>query len=114
MTLSDRYRASSAMLARAEQTIPLGSQTFSKSRTSLPVGAAPLFAERGDRGHLWDVDGNEYVDLVAGLACVTLGYRDPGVDAAVTQQLQSGVVFSLPHRLEAEVAERIVSLVPAA
>src|SRR3954469_19456929 len=101
MTLSDRYAASGELLSRAERTIPLGSQTFSKSRTSLPVGAAPLFAERGEQGHLWDVDGNEYVDLVAALACVTLGYRDPGVDAAVAEQLRSGVVFSLPHRLEA-------------
>lgn len=114
MTLSERYRESIRLLERAERTIPLGSQTFSKSKTSIPVGAAPLFAERGDGGHLWDVDGNEYVDLVAGLACVTLGYRDPGVDAAVAEQMQRGVIFSLPHRLEAEVAERIISLVPCA
>lgn len=114
MTLRERYRKSGEMLERAERTIPLGSQTFSKSRACLPVGAAPLFAARGDGGHLWDIDGNEYVDLIAGLACVTLGYRDPGVDAAVAEQLASGVIFSLPHRLEAEVAERIVSMVPAA
>jgi glutamate-1-semialdehyde aminotransferase len=114
LNLQGRYRESLSQLARAEQTIPLGSQTFSKSRTSLPVGASPLFAERGLAGRLWDIDGNEYVDLVAGLACVTLGYRDPDVDAAVTEQLTRGVVFSLPHRLEAEVAERIVAMVPAA
>jgi glutamate-1-semialdehyde aminotransferase len=114
MSLVDRYAASLSLLERAERTIPLGSQTFSKSRTSLPVGAAPLFADRGDQGRLWDVDGNEYVDLVAALACVTLGYRDRGVDEAVVRQLTKGVVFSLPDRLEAEVAERIVAMVPAA
>jgi glutamate-1-semialdehyde aminotransferase len=114
VTLHERYRTSNELLARAERTIPLGSQTFSKSRTSLPVGSAPLFADRGEGGRLWDSDGNEYVDLVAALACITLGYRDAGVEAAVTKQLRSGTIFSLSHRIEAEVAERIVAMVPAA
>ena len=108
------YERSLEHLTRAERTIPLGSQTFSKSRTALPVGGAPLFALRGEGGRLWDVDGNEYVDLVCGLACVTLGYRHPAVDAAVREQLGLGVTFSLAHPLEAEVAERICRLVPCA
>jgi glutamate-1-semialdehyde aminotransferase len=73
-----------------------------------------LFADHGEGGRLWDCDGNEYVDLVAALACITLGYRDEGVEDAVTRQLRSGTIFSLPHRVEAEVAERIVAMVPAA
>ena len=110
----DRYRASLELLARAEAVIPLGSQTFSKSRTALPVGTSPLFAERGQGSRLWDVDGNEYVDFVNGLLAISLGYRDPDVDAAVEEQLRSGTLLSLPHRLETEVAELIVELVPCA
>ncbi len=64
----------SSYLARAEAVIPLGSQTFSKSRTQYPVGAAPLFAARSQGSHTWDIDGNEYVDLVCSLGAVTLGY----------------------------------------
>lgn len=112
--MSGRYDRSLEHLARAERTIPLGSQTFSKSRAALPLGAAPLFVERGEGGRVWDVDGNEYVDLVCGLACVNLGYRDPRVDAAITEQLANGITFSLPHRLEAEVAELLVEAIPCA
>jgi glutamate-1-semialdehyde 2,1-aminomutase len=102
------------MLKRAERVIPLGSQTFSKSRTQYPIGASPLFLQRGEGARVWDLDGNEYIDFINSLLSVTLGYRDPDVDAAVREQLDSGVILSLPHPLETEVAERIVELVPCA
>jgi glutamate-1-semialdehyde 2,1-aminomutase len=102
------------MLARSLKTIPLGSQTFSKSHTAYPAGVSPLFVVRGRGAHVWDVDGNEYVDMVNALAAVTLGYDDPDVTAAVKRQIDDGVIFSLPHPLEAECAETIVRLVPAA
>jgi glutamate-1-semialdehyde 2,1-aminomutase/spore coat polysaccharide biosynthesis protein SpsF len=108
------YEKSTAFLARAEKTIPLGSQTFSKSKAQFPPGAAPLFLTHGDGGRVWDLDGNEYVDLVSGLLSVVLGYRDPDVDAAIRAQLQSGANFSLATRLEAELAERLTALIPAA
>jgi len=112
--MSQRYQQSETLLERALNTIPLGSQTFSKSRTQYPFGVSPYFIERGQGSHLWDVDGNEYVDMIGSLAAVTLGHRDPDVDAAVRAQLDSGVIFSLPHRLEMEVAEQIVKMVPCA
>lgn len=112
--MSDRYRKSEEQLKRAERSIPLGSQTFTKSRTQLPLGAAPLFASRAKGSRLWDVDGNEYVDFVNSLASVTLGYGDPDVDAAVRRQLEDGVIFSLAHPIEAEVAELIIEMVPCA
>jgi len=109
-----RYRKSEEMLERALRSIPLGSQTFSKSHTQYPRGVSPFFLERGKGCRVWDVDGNEYVDFVNGLASVTLGYCDPDVDTAVARQLQSGVIFTLPHPLEVEVAEKIVEMVPCA
>ncbi len=114
LPLPQRYRKSTAWLERAERTIPLGSQTFSKSRVSFPLGVSPLFVERGRGSHVWDADGNEYVDFINGLLAVSLGYCDPEVDRAVLAQMQLGVSFSLPHRLETEVAEKIVELVPCA
>jgi glutamate-1-semialdehyde 2,1-aminomutase len=102
------------MLARALKTIPLGSQTFSKSHTNYPLGVSPLFVARGKGAHVWDADGNEYVDMVNALAAVTLGYDDPDVAAAVKAQIEDGVIFSLPHPLEIECAETIVRLVPSA
>ena len=113
-SLAERYAASVAYLARAEAVIPLGSQTFSKSRTQYPVGAAPLFAARSQGSHTWDIDGNEYVDLVSSLGAVALGYGDEEITEAVVRQLRDGVTLSLATPIEAEVAERIVALVPCA
>ena len=110
----NRYKESTNFLARAEESIPIGSQTFSKSRTQYPVGISPLFATRASGPYLWDLDGNKYIDLVSNLASVTLGYRDRKVDAAVRKQMKLGNGFSLPSTLEAFVAEKIISLVPSA
>ena len=112
--MSDRYRHSEELLARAEKTIPLGTQTFSKSKTQFPHGVSPFYAARAQGSKLWDADGNEYIDFISSLASVTLGYNDPDVTAAVRQQLEDGVIFSLPHQIEIEVAELIVDMVPCA
>src|SRR5438128_1857169 len=109
-----RYRRSDVLLKRALRSIPLGTQTFSKSMTQYPQGVSPFFLKKGRGSHVWDVDGNEYVDFVNGVASITLGYNDPGVTAAVQRQLQANVIFSLPHPLEVEVAEKIIRMVPCA
>jgi len=112
--MSQRYKTSEALLQRALKVIPLGSQTFSKSSTQYPYGVSPFFITRGSSSHVWDADGNEYVDFVNSLAAITLGHKDPDVDAAVMRQLQQGVIFSLPHPIEIEVAEKIIEMVPCA
>jgi glutamate-1-semialdehyde 2,1-aminomutase len=113
-SLGDRYSASTQYVKRAEQSIPLASQTFSKSRTQYPLGAAPFFAAKAKGSRLWDIDGNEYVDLVSALGAVVLGYSDEEINEAVARQLKDGVTFTLSHPIEAEVAERIIDLVPCA
>jgi len=112
--MNKKFDRSETLLKRAEQTIPLGSQTFSKSKTAYPYGVSPFFIERGLGCKAWDVDGNQYTDYVSGLLSVSLGYCDADVDNAVIKQLKSGVTFSLPHRLEMEVAEMLVDMVPCA
>lgn len=112
--MSERYQHSEEMLERTLKTVPLGSQTFSKSKTQYPMGVSPFFIQRGKGSRVWDVDGNEYIDFINSLAAITLGYCDPDVDAAVRAQLDDGVIFSLPHPLEMQVAEQIVKLVPCA
>jgi glutamate-1-semialdehyde 2,1-aminomutase len=108
------FKQSMEFLARAEKVIPLGSQTFSKSRTQYPYGVSPYFITRAQGSRVWDLDGNEYIDFVSSLASITLGYQDPDVQQAVHDQLESGVIFSLPHPLETEVAEMICEMVPCA
>ena len=71
--MSERYRRSEELLARALATIPLGAQTFSKSKTQYPHGVSPYFLiQRAKGSYVWDVDGNEYVDFINSLAAVTL------------------------------------------
>jgi len=108
------YKESDRILLETEKIIPLGSQTFSKSHFSLPKGAAPLFLSKGDGAIVWDVDGNDYIDLVNGLLSVSLGYNDEDVNKAIVEQLANGITLSLPHRLEKEVADLLVDLIPCA
>jgi len=108
------FSQSQRLLERAQRVIPLGSQTFSKSHIQFPPGAAPHFVCYGDGGKVYDVDGNEYVDLVSALLPNVLGYRDPDVDLAVRRQLARGISFSLATALEVELAERLVKHIPCA
>ena len=108
------YKNSEQLLRRALKSIPLGSQTFSKSLTQYPRGASPFFIEKGQGAKVWDVDGNEYIDFANSLAAVTLGYCDKDVDKAVQDQMQNGVIFSLPHTLEMQVAEKLIDIIPCA
>ena len=109
-----KFDKSSAQLSRAEISIPLGSQTFSKSKTQYPVGISPLYATKSKGSYIWDVDGNRFIDLVNSLAAVTFGYSDKGVEKSIIKQLKLGISLSLPARLESEVAELITELIPCA
>ncbi|GGJ64239.1 glutamate-1-semialdehyde 2,1-aminomutase [Anoxybacillus voinovskiensis] len=112
--MSKRYAKSEQFLERSLQSIPLASQTFSKSMIQYPLGVSPLFAQKGKGSRLFDIDGNEYIDFVNGLASLTLGYNDPDVQEAVIAQIHEGTIFSLPHPLETFVAEKIIEMVPCA
>lgn len=112
--MTKRYKISEELLKRAEKTIPLGSQTFSKSKTQYPYGASPYFIKKGKGSHVWDVDGNEYIDFVNSLAAVTLGHNDHQITSAVKNQIEDGVLFSLAHPIEVEVAEKLCEMVPCA
>jgi glutamate-1-semialdehyde 2,1-aminomutase len=112
--MNNRYKLSNKMIKDALEIIPLGSQTFSKSIASYPRGISPLFIKKGYGSHVWDVDDNEYIDFVNGLASVTLGYNDSEVNASIVKQLTNGITFSLPHDLEVQIAKLIIEMVPSA
>jgi glutamate-1-semialdehyde 2,1-aminomutase len=67
----------------------------------------PLYLSHGNGSHVFDVDGNEYVDFSMALGCCPLGYRNPTVDAAIRRQLDSGIAFSLGTAIEAELCEKL-------
>ncbi|MFI5047813.1 MAG: aminotransferase class III-fold pyridoxal phosphate-dependent enzyme, partial [Acidimicrobiia bacterium] len=111
--LPERSLAESSMWwERAEAVIPMGTQTLSKSPTQFARGRSPIYLSHGRGAHVWDVDGNRYLDYPMALGAVILGYADPSVDEAIRRQLEHGITFTLMHPLEVEVAERIVALCP--
>lgn len=108
------YAKSLELLQRAERAIPSQTQTFSKGWTQYPRGAAPVFAVRAEGGHLWDADGNEYIDWPMALGPLLLGHNHPAVNQAVRRQLDDGIAFSLPTKGELELAERLIEWFPYA
>jgi len=100
--------------SKVESLIPSCAQTFSKGPTQFVQGVAPVFLASGKGSHVWDVDGNEYVDYPMSLGAVILGHNYKIVTEAVMRQIQDGTAFSLPHPLEAEVAEIMVNTIPCA
>jgi glutamate-1-semialdehyde 2,1-aminomutase len=114
---NDRYpviQQSDALYDRAAGLIPAFTQTLAKGPGQYVKGIAPKYLERGKGSHVWDADGNEYIDYNMGIGPLSLGYCYPKVDEAIRKQLESGITFSQPHRLEVEVAELIREVVPNA
>jgi glutamate-1-semialdehyde aminotransferase/spore coat polysaccharide biosynthesis protein SpsF (cytidylyltransferase family) len=108
------FTLSNELLERSLKTIPLGAQTFSKSYIQYPENNSPMFLTHGQGSRVWDVDGNEYIDLVSGLMPVVLGYNDPDVNYAIHSQLQKGISFSLSTDLEIQLAEKLCEIIPCA
>jgi len=108
------FEKSNAMREDARKLIPLGAHTFTRSYTQFPYNFSPLFITKGKGAHFWDVDGNEYVDMLSGLLSVILGYCDPDVDRAIIDQLGNGITFSLSTELEQQLARVMIDTIPSA
>jgi glutamate-1-semialdehyde aminotransferase len=106
--------ASEALWERAQRVIPAGTQTLSKAPSQFVEGFSPKFLRRGRGSHVWDVDGNEYIDYPMALGPILLGYDHPAVTEAVVAQVHEGTTFTLMHPLEVELAELLVELIPCA
>lgn len=109
------FGKSHALFDRARKVTTGGAQTGSKAPGRVgPLGAFPLYLDRGEGAYVWDVDGNQYIDFFNGNCAVTLGHGHPDVARAVLQAATQGVLLSLPSRLEVEVAEQLVEILPGA
>lgn len=105
---------SNKLYERATGLIPAYTQTLAKGPAQYVNGVAPKYLTRGKGSHVWDVDGNEYLDYNMGIGPLSLGYCYPSVDEAVKKQMESGITFSMMHPLEVEVAEMIRDIIPNA
>jgi glutamate-1-semialdehyde aminotransferase len=105
---------SEAWWQRAVKVIPRGTQTLSKGPDQFVDGVSPKYLDRGLGCHVWDVDGNEYIDYPMALGPILLGYNYPPVVEAVTREIRKGTTFTLMSPLEVELAELLVEVVPCA
>src|SRR4030095_16955873 len=100
-----RYRQTEALFARALRVVPGGIYGHQSPRMLVP-GADPYVCARGEGAHIWDVDGNEYVDLMCAYGPIVLGHNHPRVDEAARRQAEAGRCFNGPGPVWVEVAAR--------
>jgi glutamate-1-semialdehyde 2,1-aminomutase len=107
-----RFRKSIHLQERGRELIPGGSHTYAKGEDQYPV-LAPGFIERGLGCHVWDVDGNKYIEYGMGNRSVGLGHAYPPVLRAVETALSGGANFTRPARIEVDCAEAFLELIDA-
>jgi glutamate-1-semialdehyde 2,1-aminomutase len=102
---------SEAILSRAQELIPGG--VSSPVRAFQAVGGSPAVIERGAGAHIWDVDGNKYLDFVCSWGPLILGHANAKVTEAIVKAAQNGTTFGAPCEAELGLAERVTRLYPA-
>jgi glutamate-1-semialdehyde aminotransferase len=105
---------SDAIYERAIKIMHPVTQTLAKGPGQFMKGLAPKYLKKGKNAHVWDVDGNEYIDYNMGIGPISLGYCYDKVDQAVAEQLKDGITFSLMHPMEVELAELVHEIIPNA
>lgn len=98
---------------RLHALVPGGAHTYAKGDDQYPEDLAPVISH-GLGAHVWDVDGNRYVEYGSGLRSVSLGHAHPRVIEAVRRELGRGSNFVRPSIVEVEAAERFLATVPTA
>ena len=102
---------SEVLFAEALKYIPGG--VNSPVRAFRAVGGQPFFVDRAQGAHVFDVDGNDYVDYVGTWGPAILGHAHPKVIAAVQQAAVHGTSFGIPNPFEVEMAKLICAAVPS-
>lgn len=108
-----KFERSRELQRKAHALIPGGAHVYAKGDDQYPI-EAPGFIERGEGCHVWDPDGNEFVEYGMGLRSVSLGHGYRSVVEAAHRQMLLGANFVRPSSLEAECAELLASLIPSA
>src|ERR1044071_9575208 len=104
---------SGELQAKAHRLIPGGCHTYAKGDDQYPA-IAPGFIARGKGCHIWDVDGNEYIEFGMGNRCVTLGHAFEPVVRAAQREILLGANFTRPSVIEVECAEQFLQMIPNA
>ncbi|MEH2383021.1 MAG: glutamate-1-semialdehyde 2,1-aminomutase [Nostoc sp.] len=107
------FEQSQALQQKSHSLIPGGSHTYAKGDDQFPE-TAPGFIVKGEGCHVWDLDGNEFIEYGMGLRAVILGHAYPPVVEAAYRQMLLGNNFTRPATIEVECAEELLSWIPGA
>lgn len=104
---------SMAMYEEAKKLTPGGMMGIRRPYNFV-VGEYPIFIEHGQGGHIVDVDGNDYIDMLCAYGPIILGYNEPEINDAVKAQMDKGFCFSLVQPIQNQLQERLTRLIPSA
>jgi len=107
------FSKSDALRPKAHRLIPGGAHTYAKGDDQYPE-QAPAFIARGKGCHVWDLDGNEFIEYGMGLRAVTLGHAFEPVVEAAYRQMQLGINFTRPAKIEVDLAEAMIEFLDGA
>ncbi|WP_158167051.1 glutamate-1-semialdehyde 2,1-aminomutase [Mycolicibacterium smegmatis] len=107
------FEKSCELQTKLHHVVPGGAHTYSRGSDQYPEFMTPVLTH-GNGCHVWDADGNEYIEYGMGLRSVTLGHGFRPVIEAVCSAIADGVNFSRPTTLELDAAEEFLDLIPAA
>lgn len=105
------FKNSEKYKAKIHKLIPGGAHTYSKGDDQFPA-ISPAAISHGKGAHVWDIDGNKYLDCSMGLTSVSLGHAYEPVLDAVRKEIELGVNFQRPSIIEMKMAETFLELVP--
>lgn len=111
--MKKRFVRSEELFVEAKKIIP-GGVTSARHPTKFYPGNYPIFMNRGKRCHVWDVDGNEYIDWILSFGPIILGHAHPRVEKAVQRSLKEGFCFTMVHPVQNELAEELIRTIPCA
>ncbi len=95
----------------AQSKIPGG--VNSPARAFKAVGGTPPFMKKAKGAHMWDIDGNEYIDYIGSWGPMILGHGYPPVIEAIRKQLEFGTSFGTPTEIEIDMADLVIAAVPS-
>jgi glutamate-1-semialdehyde 2,1-aminomutase len=107
------FTRSRSLQPKAHKLIPGGAHTYAKGDDQYPA-QAPGFIVRGKGCHVWDLDGNEFIEYGMGLRAVTLGHAYDSVVEAAYQQMKLGANFTRPAPIEVDLAEAMLQVIDGA
>ncbi len=109
-----KFTRSQELLAEGRGLVAGFTQSMMKKPEQFALGRFPVYLQSGEGAEVTDVDGNRYIDYICGLGANALGHNHPAVVKAITDNLSSGIIHSLPTPVEITAARALTEIIPGA